>query len=162
MENTTNPLLDSLNEVFKYHVGLLIEERLKGINEAAITDYVQKAINAAHPVLTNEQLDRRIEAMIDARMGAAAVNTQILRTLDKAFEEIIDKKIAMAISDHVDEYTHHDRADIEGIVNDMNLTPDIEDKISTYLDDNDYENKHDTASTVRSMLEEVTISLTVN
>lgn len=56
MNNTPNTtpdfLFGAIMNVVNQHISALIEDRLKSINEAAITDYVQRAVEARITSLT--------------------------------------------------------------------------------------------------------------
>lgn len=158
---TNNPLLNSLMEAVNFHINTLIEDRLKSINEAAITDYVQRAVNARFNTAISDyaalvqtavnsryaelvqETDKRINEIFDARMQETGAVHSTLATLDTALEAKIDAKIdakiADAMSDHTSEEPHHSSDYIRDVVSEeQDRLGVLEDKVLDILRDNNY------------------------
>lgn len=117
MENTTNPLFAAVTAAVDAHINSLIEARLKTINEAAITEYVQKAITA--------------------RLGDTSTNMQIMATLDAQLEAKIKGMIDAAIYEHNDSKDHPTSEAIRSVVDDMDLTDNLTSKIEEIVGETD-------------------------
>ena len=125
MENTTpsNPLFAVIQTAVDAHINSLIEARLKTINEAAITDYVNRAVAA------------QVKAHVEASIRESLANTQVLATLDLEFERKVKTIVHEAFEEHKQSEDHPTNDDIRNVVEDMDLTSNLTEKIEEIVDE---------------------------
>lgn len=117
LDTNADFMLNAFMHAVNQHIDKRIEARLKTINEAAITDYVQQAITA--------------------RLSDTATNMQVMATLDTQLEAKIKQMIDAAIYDHKDAEEHNTRDDIRNTVEDMDLTDNLTAKVEEIVGDVD-------------------------
>ena len=132
LDTNADFMLNAFMSAVNNHINKLIEARLKTINEAAITDCVQRAITA--------------------RLGDTATNMQVMATLDTQLEAKIKGMVDAAIYDHKESEEHNTSADIRNTVEEMDLTENLTSKIEEIVGDVDLSSNLESA--IKTYLEE--------
>ena len=134
MENTNQPfaldtnadfMLNAFMNAVNQHIDKRIEKRLTTINEAAITDYVNRAVAA------------QVKAHVEASIRESLANTQVMSTLDLEFERKVKTIVHEAVEEHKQSEDHPTTDDIRNTVEDMDLTDNLTAKVEEIVGDVD-------------------------
>jgi hypothetical protein len=107
-----------------------------------VNNYIDRrvavALNSMNILPADCVTEKDVQRLIDARLSETTTNTQIMATLDAQLEAKMREIAQAVIHTHEQDVDHPTNDDIRDVVDETDLSSNLESAIQTYLDDHDY------------------------